>query len=603
MTTNSLLLRLRRLLLLPERHDANLLQWRISILRSVQLAILLLGSLTMLAQALLPFPDKLVVLTVDMITLSCLAAITFTQRLSHPSRAWLFLALVYCFWLWSFTYIGLFSLVYLLSVPLFAAMLVGLRAGVIMLILACIGLLIMGLAYLPDIVIGDAAAMSSLQTWSMLLVNFAFCASVLTIASGVLINRLELAFALRKQAEEQSHALTQHIQQMEKLQAVGTLASGVAHDFNNILTIIMSLTESVRDKRQEAPTGEKLEQILLASERGRDIVRQMLMFTRESLPDRGLIDLNSMLGKMEPLLRAQMPPGTQFRLHTGNPDQPCPVLANASEIQQVLMNLTGNAVLALAADQRDNAEARIDITVSLLTPDDTLLSELSLDKTRQYVGVSVSDTGVGIPPEVISRLFEPFFTTRDPGEGTGLGLASSHGIVSSLGGGIAVESTPGAGSTFTFVLPLAEPAAVTAMPEAAPQSDDAALASVPPAGQLPILLVDDEPLILRTGRAMLEHAGYPVTAVGSAAAAMSAMADKDFAMIITDYSMPGENGVALIRQARALKPEIPVILVSGLVHVDEVDDELANRLIVLPKPYKKQDLLDAIVQLYGAEAR
>lgn len=603
MTYASLLPRLRRLLLIPERPDASLLQWRISILRSIQLAILTLGSLTMLAHTLFPVPDQLLILTVDVLTLSCLAVMTFTPRLSHPARAWLFLALIYCFWLWMFTYVDVVSLIYLLSAPLLAAILVGLRAGAVMLILSCVGLFIMGLAYFPNIVIGDAVAMSPLQTWSLMLINFAFCASVLTIASGVLINRLELAFALRQQAEEQSHALTQHIQQMEKLQAVGTLASGVAHDFNNILTIIMSLTESVRDKRHEAPTGEKLEQILLASERGRDIVRQMLMFTRESLPDRRLIDLNSMLGNMEPLLRAQMPPGTQFRLHIGNPGQPCPVLANASEIQQVLMNLAGNAVLALAADQRNNAEARIDITVSLLTSDDTLLSELSLDKTSRYVGVSVCDTGVGIPPAVISRLFEPFFTTRDPGEGTGLGLASSHGIVSSLGGGIAVESTPGAGSTFTFVLPLAESATATATPEAASQSDDAALASVPPPEQLPILLVDDEPLILRTGRAMLEHAGYPVTAVGSAAAARSAMADQDFAMIITDYSMPGENGVALIRQARALKPGIPVILVSGLVHVDEVDDELATRLIVLPKPYKKQDLLDAITQLHGDEAR
>ena len=110
-------------------------------------------------------------------------------------------------------------------------------------------------------------------------------------------------------------------------------------------------------------------------------------------------------------------------------------------------------------------------------------------------------------------------------------------------------------------------------------------------------------MILGTGRAMLEHAGYPVTAVSGAAEARSALADKDFALMVTDYSMPGENGVALIRQARALKPEIPVILVSGLVHVDEVDDDLATRLIVLPKPYKKQDLLDAIAQLCGADAR
>lgn len=598
MTTDSLLLILRRLLLLPEERDADLLQWRISILRSIQLATLILGSLTMLAHTQFPIPDQHVILIADAITLLCLAAMTFAPRLSHQTRAWLFLALVYGFWLWMFTFVGVVSIIYLLSVPLFAAMLVGLRAGIIMLILSCVGLLVMGLAYFPDFVIGDAVALSPVQTWAMMVVNFAFCASLLTITCGVLINRLELALALRQQAEEQSLALTRHMQQMEKLQAVGTLASGVAHDFNNILTIIMSLTESVRDNRSEAPADEKLEQILLASERGRDVVQQMLMFTRESLPDRRLIELKSILRQMEPLLRAQMPAGIQFRLFTENPSQPCPVLANASEIQQVMMNLIGNAILALPPERRDTVAARIDINVRSLQADDRLLSGLSLDTDQQYVCVTVSDTGVGIPPAVISRLFEPFFTTREPGQGTGLGLASSHGIISSLGGGIAVESQPGAGSAFTLVLPLAESSDLPEPAEAL--SRPLAPASSRPAGMMPILLVDDEPLILGTGRAMLEHAGYPVIAVSSAAQAKAAMQDREFSLLITDYSMPGENGVALIRQARVLKPGIPVILVSGLGHIDEVDDDLASRLIMLPKPYKKQDLLDAIAQFHSA---
>lgn len=603
MTTDSLLPMLRRLLLLPERRDADLLQWRISILRSIQLATLTLGSLTMLAHTLFPIPDQLTILIADAFTLTCLAAMTFTPHLSHQTRAWLFLALTYCFWLWMFTFVGVVSIIYLLSVPLFAAMLVGLRAGIIMLTLSCIGLFVMGLAYSPDYVIGQAVALSPLQTWSMMVVNFAFCASLLTITCGVLINRLELALALRQQAEEQSRALTRHMQQMEKLQAVGTLASGVAHDFNNILTIIMSLTESVKDNRHDAPASEKLEQILLASERGRDIVRQMLMFNRESLPDRRLIDLNTILRQMEPLLRAQMPVGTQFRLLTESPSLPCPVLANASEIQQVMMNLIGNAVLALPPETGSPTDARIEVSVTLLDTEDPLLPGLSLDSDRQYVSVTVSDTGVGIPPAVISRLFEPFFTTREPGQGTGLGLASSHGVISSLGGGITVSSEPGTGSAFTFVLPLAESATMPTSSGAASPSVTAVPASTRDTRHLPVLLVDDEPLILRTGCAMLERAGYPVTAVSSAAEAKAALAENDFALMITDYSMPGENGVSLIRQARALKPGIPVILVSGLGHIEEVDEDLASRLVTLPKPYKKQDLLDAIAQFYRTGAQ
>lgn len=601
MTRDSLLSMLRRLVLLPGRRDADLLQWRISMLRSIQLATLILGSLTMLAHTLFPIPDQLTILTADAITLLCLATITFFPGLSHATRAWLFLAVVYLFWLWMFTFVGVVSLVYLLSVPLFAAMLVGLRAGVIMLLLSCTGLFVMGLAYAPEFVIGDAHVLSSLQTWTIMLINFAFCASLLTITCGVLINRLELALALRRQAEEQSQALTQHVQEMEKLQAVGTLASGVAHDFNNILTIIMSLTESIKDTRANDAGTEQLDQVLLASERGRDIVRQLLMFTRESLPERRLIDLNQVLRQMQPLLRAQMPAGTRFGMVTEDTASPCRVYANASEIQQVMMNLAGNAVLALepgdsnerVADTDELPVDEIAITVQCLRPNDPMVAQLSLDSAQNYVGVTVRDTGVGIPPAVISRLFEPFFTTREPGQGTGLGLASSHGIVSSLGGGIAVESRPGVGSAFTVVLPLAET-------EAKPAAGDPALSSATaarPAGQSPVLLVDDEPLILHTGCAMLELAGYPVTAVGSAAEARAALENNDFAIVITDYSMPGENGVSLIRQARALKPDIPVILVSGLGHIDDIDHDMTANLIMLPKPYKKQDLLNAITQL------
>jgi signal transduction histidine kinase len=500
-----------------------------------------------------------------------------------------------------FSLVGVVSLIYLMTVPLFAATLVGLRAGVIMLTMSCIGLFVMGMAYFPEFIIGNAVGLSALQTWSTLLVNFAFCASLLTIACGVLINRVELALALRQQAEEKSRALAEHMQQMEKLQAVGTLASGVAHDFNNILTIIMSLTESIKDKRLDNAVTEQLDQILLSSERGRDIVRQLLVFSRQPLSDRKLIDLNTVLSQMEPLLRAQIPAGTQFSLFSEDAPGSRLIRSDASEIQQVMMNLTGNAVLALTPDnasdsngeRKSDKKGEISITVHSLRSDDPLLIKLSLDSQKRYASVTVRDNGIGIPAAVISRLFEPFFTTREPGAGTGLGLASSHGIVSSLGGGISVESEPGHGSAFTFVLPLTEPDTVSS--EAAPVTGP--VRSAQPVEHAPILLVDDEAMILATGTFMLENAGYTVTAVSSAAKARTALAETDFALIITDYSMPGESGISLIREARALKPGIPVILVSGRGHIDELDDDLAPSIVLLPKPYKKQDLLNAIAHL------
>jgi len=609
MTTDSLQSSLRGLLLLPEKRDADLLQWRISILRSIQLATLTLGLLTMMMHTLFPLPDQQLILIADATTLFCLATLTFWPRLSHQTRAWLFLALVYCFWIWMFSLVGVVSLIYLMTVPLFAATLVGLRAGVIMLTMSCIGLFVMGMAYFPEFIIGNAVDLSALQTWSTILVNFAFCASLLTIACGVLINRLELALALRQQAEEKSRALAEHMQQMEKLQAVGTLASGVAHDFNNILTIIMSLTESIKDKRFDNVVTGQLDQILLSSDRGKEIVRQLLMFSRQPLSDRKLIDLRTVLKQMEPLLRAQVPAGIQFSLLSEDAPGSRLILANASEIQQVMMNLIGNAVLALtpvaASDNNDERrnikKGEIGITLHALGSDDPLLIQLSLDSQKHYVSITVSDNGIGISAAVISRLFEPFFTTREPGEGTGLGLASSHGIVNSLGGGISVESEPGLGSAFTFALPLAQPGRAHAGtgtgtgPETEPET--APGMSTQPLEQTSILLVDDEPLILTTGTFMLGKAGYTVTAVSSAAKARTALAETDFALIITDYSMPGESGISLIREARALKPGIPVILVSGRGHVNELDDDLAASICVLPKPYKKQDLLNAIAHL------
>lgn len=582
---------LSRLLLLPEQRDASLLQWRISILRSLQLATLVLGPLTMLQQAFFPVPEQALIFFVDGLALAALAALTFYEGIPHHVRAWLSLAVGYLFWMWLFPLIDIASLPNLLALPMFAVLLLGLRAGFIMLAICCIGLFVMGMAFAPYYVIGDANELTPLQTWSLMLGVYAFTASLITVACGVLINRLEYALTLSRQAQEESFTLSEHMREMEKLQAIGTLASGVAHDFNNVLAIIMALAESIKDKEKDSQISEQLDQILLSSERGRDIVRQLLMFSRHSISERSTIDAFQVLNQMEPLLRAQMPAGAALSFSIIPPDYPMTLVASAAEIQQIMMNLVGNAVLALRSD----VPGQVSIQVRALAADDDMLKSYpSLDTHDNYVSVEVRDNGVGIPADVVSRLFEPFFTTRGVGEGTGLGLASCHGIINSLGGSITVESNPGVGSCFRFVLPVSNSPTPASPPSELPR--EAPTASVL-AEQTPILMVDDEPLILATGRFLLENAGYPVTAVNCAAQAREILAQQDFALMITDYSMPGENGVSLIRHARELKPGMSIILVTGRGQIDELDVDVAEGIVIMAKPYKKQDLLNAISQL------
>lgn len=584
---------LSRLLLLPERHDASLQQWRVSILRSLQLATLLLGPLTMLQQAFFPVPNQVLIFAVDALALSVLAILTFYPAIPHPVRAWLSLAVGCLFWMWLFPLVDVASLPYLLALPMFAVLLLGLPAGAIMLALSCIGLFAMGMVFAKDYMLGNATELSAAQTWSLMSGIFAFTATLVTVACGVLINRLELALTISRQAQEETVTLSEHIREMEKLQAIGTLASGVAHDFNNVLAIIMALAESIKEQEEDSKISEQLDQILLSSERGRDIVRQLLMFSRQSISERSAIDPFQVMQQMEPLLRAQMPAGASLSFSIVPPDTPASLVASAAEIQQIMMNLVGNAVLAL----RSEVPGQVSIQVrAMAVNEDTLKSYPALDIRSNYVSVEVTDNGVGIPPDVVSRLFEPFFTTRGVGEGTGLGLASCHGIINSLGGDISVESTPGVGSCFRFVLPVSNTpssALRTVSAEASPKSQAAAARSA----QTPILLVDDEPLILATGRFLLENAGFPVTAVTCAAQAREVLAEHDFALMITDYSMPGENGVSLIRHARDLKPGMSIILVTGRGQIDEPDVEVAEGIVIMAKPYKKQDLLNAISQL------
>ena len=376
--------------------------------------------------------------------------------------------------------------------------------------------------------------------------------------------------------------MEEELRQAHKMEAIGTLAGGIAHDFNNILSIIMGNTElAMADLPESSDSRENLREAKEACLRARDLVSQMLLFARkkEHTPDR--ISVEPMARESLKMLRASLPATVEIRsdIRQGLP----PVLADPSQIQQIIMNLCTNASQSMEA-AGGVLDVKLD-AVSLDAPLDTLSGRIPAGR---YVRMRVQDTGPGIPPENLEHIFEPFFTTKRVGEGTGLGLAVVHGIVQDQHGGIAVESGEGRGTAFTIYLPALEHASVEETP---------AEATGPSKGVERILLVDDEPMIRKLGKRMLERQGYDVETRGSGADALSCFReDPDrFDLVVTDMTMPGMRGDRLAQEVMAIRPDTLVILTTGYSKQisKEEAEELGIRAFVM-KPFTRQELSRAV---------
>ena len=347
----------------------------------------------------------------------------------------------------------------------------------------------------------------------------------------------------RKELEEQ-------FRQAQKMEAVGTLAGGIAHDFNNILTSIHGYTELAQMTLGDNPEVRgHLDAVLQASSRAADLVRQILTFSRQQRPERLQIPLGPVVDETLKLLRATLPATIKFDAVLAT-DAP-PVLADASQIHQILMNLGTNAWHAM----KDRA-GRLQVKLERYVVDEAEAAAQPRLKPGLYARVSVSDTGCGMDPSTLRRIFEPFFTTKLSGEGTGLGLAVVHGIMDSHDGAITVYSQPGEGTVFHLYFPAqaGDPAAAAAKEGAVPRGH----------GER-ILFVDDEELLAQLGRKMLVALGYEVEVATDPEVAL-AMVKGDperFALVITDQTMPGMNGVALASQLRQIRPGLPIILTTG----------------------------------------
>ena len=356
------------------------------------------------------------------------------------------------------------------------------------------------------------------------------------------------AVGMLKDTTEQRD-LEAQLRHAQKMEAIGTLAGGIAHDFNNILSAIMGYAElALIDIPHDSPIKDNLQQVLNASSRARDLVRQILTFSRRGEQRRVPISIVPIIKEGLKLLRASLPSFIEIRQKI-EPD-PGIVEADPTQIHQVLMNLCTNAGQAMM-----EKGGLLEVTLEKVKIDNELSATNPDLRLGPYVRLTVRDTGHGMERDIMERIFDPYFTTKREGEGTGLGLAVVHGIVKNHGGAIKVKSTPGKGTTFEVYFPVVD------VPMKSAQATDQLM----PKGHEYILFIDDEQPIAELGRLMLEKLGYKVVTKTSSVEALELFkADPTrFDLVITDMTMPNMTGDMLATKLLKIRPDIPIILCTG----------------------------------------
>ena len=378
-------------------------------------------------------------------------------------------------------------------------------------------------------------------------------------------------------SEKQIKRLQEQILQSKKMEAIGTLTGGIAHDFNNILGIILGNAElALEDVREPDPAHHHLNEIRTASLRARDVVKQLLSFSRKTEQKRSPLKLAPLIKESLKLLRASIP--ANIAIETRLDADADPVLADPAQMHQVLINLCTNASHAM---QESGGILSLGLTNRSIATDSGTDS-VSLPPGR-YVRLTVSDTGSGIEAEHLDRIFDPYFTTKEVGKGTGLGLSVVHGIVKNHEGAITVESQPGLGAVFSVYLPRHIGEAKTA-----PEKTEAA-----PVGTERVLFVDDEAPIVEAGVRILKRLGYRVEGRTNPLEALSLFSANPhrFDVVITDMTMPHMTGDRLAREVLTIRPDIPVILCTGFSH--RINADSAARLGIkcyLEKPLNRLEL-------------
>jgi signal transduction histidine kinase/CheY-like chemotaxis protein len=386
----------------------------------------------------------------------------------------------------------------------------------------------------------------------------------------------------QRRSNDERLRLEQELQEARRLEALGRLAGGVAHDFNNLLMVVLANAEVLRRRGQSPADDERLAEIEDAGHRATTLTRQLLVIGRRQIRETRVVELAEVVRALEPLLRRLLPANVELLLRFDD-DVPA-IVADETQLEQVLVNLVANA--------RDSMPdgGKLTISVAPLTVDhDSSEGASNGVGLGQYASLTVTDSGQGMDEETLRSIFEPFFTTKPTGRGTGLGLATVHGIVTQSSGHVWVESELGRGSRFVVVFPASEKAAEPAERRPAPvRAASPRLSGV-------ALLVEDEPSVRAVLHRALEDAGFEVRSVGSAEAALEAHASMtDLDLLVTDVMMPGTRGTELAVTLRRERSNLPVLFVSGYATEALTQEPPMAGTALLHKPFCADTLTSAL---------
>lgn len=382
--------------------------------------------------------------------------------------------------------------------------------------------------------------------------------------NGIVIDLRE-----KKAAEEAKNKLETHLQQSQKMDAIGMLAGGIAHDFNNILAAIIGYTELSMDETEEGSAiKDNLNEIFTAGNRAKELVNQILAFARQSDEKLQPLRVDKIIKEVLKFIRSSIPATIEIRQNIASDSL---IVGNSGQVHQIMMNLCTNAAYAM----EDNGGI-LEVTLKDIIIDPASDLESQGLKPGNYMELTISDTGTGISPDIIKSIFIPFFTTKPIGEGSGMGLSVVHGIIESYGGKITVDSQLGEGTVFTIYLPITKKriSSLSLEPEAIPTGTER------------ILFIDDEAPIAQMAGTILKRLGYHVTTSTSSVDALDLfrMKPNDFDLIITDMTMPIMTGDYLAVELMEIRPDIPIILCTG--YSKKISDETAKDIGIKAFAYK-----------------
>ncbi len=524
-------------------------------------------------------------LLVDTLAWLAVILLAVASRAPYRVRASLFLtfwAAIGVFLLWLLGPVGA-GTEWLLTVPLLSALFFGYRgafAGIafVMLVMLAYGALLV-FVQSPSPAYGEVVY--TLESWLGVSGTLLFLCLLGSLTTARVLDSLEttmveLESSRQRIAEslKEREQLQDQLLHSQKLSALGTMASGIAHDFNNLLQPILMASEEARELAPPDSTQRQhINNAITSAERAAHLVKRILSFSQQHDANASSTPVAPVLHETAALLRSSMPANISIRETINAPDV-C-ILATPDMLHQILMNLGTNGCLAMKP-----AGGTLEFRLDLLGSGDQVL-------------LTVSDTGTGIPPAIHHRIFEPFFTTRAAGEGTGLGLAIVHKLVTQLGGSIRLSSRPQQGTEFALKFRTVAP------PLQTPVSDDGITnVSADPSSPYRVLVVDDEELVRATIRMTLQREGMQVIEFDSPGAALQYLETNpgdSLDLLLTDQTMPGMTGIQLATRVRALRPSLPVLLVSGNLNETERKWILALKpAVTLDKPFSRKLLLAAV---------